>query len=176
MFGKNKVFPFNGLHVPAAIVPIISAVATIGGFISSAQQSAAQKKASEAQQKIADAQAARERIQAAREARIRRSEILASAGNSGMGSAGASVAGAASSVSSQLGSNLSYMNTMQYLGKKASDANQEALDAGIMGAGFQMLGKAGGMMGGEDAWKKVFNSGGIPQYPGAPIEDKSWNK
>jgi hypothetical protein len=32
---------------------------------------------------------------------------------------------------------------MQHLGKKASDANQAALDAGTMGAGFQLLGNVG---------------------------------
>jgi len=161
---------------PVTVGLVLSGVGMVGSYVSQREAAKQQKKSQEAQERAAAAADAKQRIQAAREARIRRSEILATAGNSGMGSAGASVAGAVSSTSSQLGSNLSYMNTMQHLGKKASDANQAALDAGTMGAGFQMLGKVGGMMGGEDAWKKVFNSGGIPQYPGAPIEDKSWNK
>lgn len=128
----------------AAVLPYITAAATIAGFVSSQQQASAQKKSIAAQQKIADAQAARERIQAAREARIRRAQILATTGNQGIGAASSGPAGAISSIGSQLGANIANINTIQNFADKASRANQQAVDAQAMGAMFQTVGNISG--------------------------------
>jgi hypothetical protein len=165
MFGKNKVFPFNGLHAP-----VVMAIAAVGSFISSQQAASAQKDSIAAQKKIADAQAAKERIQTAREARIRRAQILASTGNQGVGAASSGPAGAVSSIGSQLGSNIANINTIQNYAQQASKANQQAADAQAMGAMWQGIGNISGSM---TDWTKIFNRNGIGQYPGAPIVEKS---
>lgn len=86
----------------------------------------AQVEAEKVRQRQADIQAYRERIKAVRQARAERGAVLQAAQAQGVtGSSGA--VGAASSIASQLGANLSFLDTTQALSRQASIFEQAAV-------------------------------------------------
>ena len=116
MFHASKFRGFlqhPGYNLPVPILAAIQIASTVASFAASKSQAKAQKQSIAAQQRISDAQSARERVQAVREARIRRAQILASTGNQGIAPTSSGPAGAVSSISSQLGSNIANINTIQ---------------------------------------------------------------
>ena len=128
--------------------PIVGAI--IGGaatVISSVMQSsaledqaAAQREATASQQRAADVQSQKERIKQIREARIRRSQIMASGINMGAGVGTSGIGGAVGSVASQMSENIGTINQMQDFAQDTSRALQKATDAGVEAAGWQMIG------------------------------------
>jgi len=122
----------------SGVATAVAVVGTIGSAIAANKQADAQKDSIRAQKRIADVNTARERVQAARQMRIQRAQVLASAGNEGIGGSG--VSGAVSSIGSQFGGNIANINTMQTLGAQASAANQRAVDAGAQAANWQAIG------------------------------------
>lgn len=161
MFHASKFRGFlqhPGYNIPGPILAAIQVASTVASFAASKSQAKAQKQSIAAQQRISDAQSARERVQAVREARIRRAQILASTGNQGIAPTSSGPAGAVSSISSQLGSNIANINTIQNFAQQASKANQQAVDAKATGAMFQTI---GGIAGGMTDWTKIFNPTGI---------------
>ena len=115
------------------------------------QMASAQKESIAAQQRGANVQAARERMQMAREARIRRSQVLATAGLTGMGAAGtAGVTGAVSSIGAQLGANIGTANVLTGFAEIASQANQQAAD---------FASKASGHMAKAQQWQTIGSIG-----------------
>jgi hypothetical protein len=91
-------------------------------------QAAAQRESNALQQRIADINAARERRDAVRQARISQGQIVQAGAATGT-SMSSGVAGATASNMSQLGSNLSYLDTVQDMSQQISIFNQKAADA-----------------------------------------------
>jgi len=92
--------------------------------------------------------------------RIQRAQVLASAGNEGIGGSG--VSGAVSSIGSQFGGNIANINTMQTLGAQASAANQRAVDAGAQAANWQAIGgvaKSFIKPNMPSGWNNIFSTG-----------------
>lgn len=102
----------------------------------------AQKQAQQAQSRAAQVAAQRERLQAMREARIKRAQILSSAGVQGV--SGSGVQGSVSSIGSQLGANIGYMNVQEGFAQAASMANQQAANAMSSAASWQAIGGLAG--------------------------------
>jgi len=106
---------------------IVGDIAT-GGAISQRKAAKAQAAAQRTQQRIADIKASRERRKQVAQARQARAQIESQAGAAGIaGSSGA--IGAESSVQSQLGSNLSFLDQVQSLSQQTSIFNQQAAKA-----------------------------------------------
>lgn len=134
------------------------------------QQATAQKESLRAQQKMADVEAQRQRIQQVRESRIRRAQILASSGNTGLGVGTSGVSGSVSSVGSQAASNIGMINQTQTFAAEASAANQRAADAASRGARAQATAAQWQSIGGFSqsifkdlgGWNKVFGTTKIP--------------
>lgn len=80
----------------------------------------AQERATEVQERIQNVKAARQRREQIRQARIARAQILASGQAAGT-SQSSSVAGGVSDVSTQFGSNVNFLNTVQTLSEKQGD-------------------------------------------------------
>jgi hypothetical protein len=97
---------------------------------SAGEQAAAQRESIAAQGRSASVEAQRQRVAQVREARIRRAQILSSAGNTGLGVGSSAVVGATSSVSSQAGANIGSIGQHQTFASEASAASQRAADAG----------------------------------------------
>lgn len=122
------------------------ASAVVGAYSAVEQRQSAkeaaneQRKAREAQQRAADVEAQRARVQQVREARIRRAQVLASAGNEGLGAGTAGVAGAVGSIGSQAASNIGNINVQQGFAQQASVATQRAADAELEGMEWQQIG------------------------------------
>jgi len=138
----------------------ITAAATVASTVMSAKasrdQAKAQKASMQAQSRAAGAEAQRARIQAVREARIQRAMMESAAGKAGIGFQSSGVVGAASSVASQLGTNIGNQNVQRGFADMASAANQRAADAAARGAQWQAVGSiAGGMA----DWGKIFGGG-----------------
>lgn len=89
----------------------------------------AQKEAEQAKARIAERENARARIEQAREARIRVASIQASTGASGIGAGTSGVAGSVSSIGSQAGSNIGFINQQETFAGQASAAMQRSADA-----------------------------------------------
>lgn len=134
------------------------------------QQATAQKESLSAQQKMADVEAQRQRIQQVRESRIRRAQILASSGNTGLGVGTSGVSGSISSVGSQAASNIGMINQTQTFAAEASAANQRAADAASRGAQAQATAAQWQSIGGfsqsifkdTGGWNKIFGTTKIP--------------
>lgn len=152
----------------AAIPWVVGALSAYSAYASyeSAQETKAaaraQQRSIEVQQKQADEQSFRQRVAAVREARLRRSSVEAQSAATGtMTSSG--YAGAVASVQSQLGSNLSFLDTQQSLSRQASIFNIQAAghqgNAAELGALSKVSGSFASMMSGgrsifdPDAWK-----------------------
>jgi|SRR5687768_7440561 len=95
----------------------------------------------------------RERVGQVREARIRRAQVIAGAGNAGIGVTGGSsgVSGATSSIQSQLGYNLGTLGSMSSFAEQLSASNQREADAQ---ADFFNAGAKGQM------WQSIFGAVG----------------
>ena len=89
----------------------------------------AQKEAEQAKSRIAERENARARIEQAREARIRVASIQASTGAAGIGAGTSGVAGSVSSIGSQAGSNIGFINQQETFAGQASAAMQRSADA-----------------------------------------------
>jgi hypothetical protein len=92
-------------------LPVISAVATVGGTIASYS---AQRKAAKAQQKQQELSTQRSQRQAIREAQIRRAQAISAGAQLG-GLGGSALEGGLSSLGSQLGSGLGFSTQMSAL-------------------------------------------------------------
>lgn len=88
----------------------------------------AQEKASRVQQQKADIAAYRERVQAVRQARIQRGLTAQSAQTQGVATSSSAV-GATSSIASQLGANLSFLDVTQKLSGQESIFQQQSATA-----------------------------------------------
>lgn len=120
----------------APVLGYIAAAATVVGTVMSYQQSRraadAQEDAAEAQrqrmqveQNMANLKAEKQKQDQIRRARAERGEVINIGATTGTGSS-SGVQGGASSVMSQLGGNLSYMDTQQSNANKASIFSQRA--------------------------------------------------
>lgn len=94
------------------------------------QQAQAQKESIAAQGRIAQVETQRQRISQVREARIRRAQVIASAGATGLGPGTSAISGATSSITTQESANIGTLNQTQTFAGEASAANQRAADAG----------------------------------------------
>jgi len=131
----------------------IETALAIGGFLMSAKGQADQKKAQKkalaadqearaSQQKQQDLESARERRRVLRQARIQRATVIQAGENQGVAGSSA-VAGAISSIGSQTGSNLSFLDqsAQNTANTNAALAGQSrALGAADAGAGLSQLG------------------------------------
>lgn len=113
-------------------------------------QAEAQKQSEQAKARMAEVQAARERVSQVREERIRRAQVISSAGNQGLGAGTSGVAGSVSSIGSQAGANIGFINQQETFAGDASKANQNAADASARagvaaaeGAQWQTIGSFG---------------------------------
>lgn len=116
------------------------------------EQAQAQRESLAAQGRSATVETQRQRIAQIREARIRRAQVLASAGAEGMGLGGTSgVTGAVGSISSQMASNIGTINQQETFAQQATQANMAAADAASRVALYQAKGaqwqSIGGMAG-----------------------------
>lgn len=148
MFGNRKYNSFlqhPGFNDPVISPTLIAAISAgtsvasaVGQYRSGQEAAAAQEKAQEAQSRATQVSAQRERLQALREARIKRAQIQSLAGVQGVGGSG--VQGAVSSIGSQLGANIGYMNVQEGFAQQASQANIQASQAMAEGATWQAIG------------------------------------
>ncbi|SFH61264.1 hypothetical protein SAMN05216299_1356 [Nitrosospira sp. Nsp14] len=153
---------------PVAILAVVAVGAAVAGTMSQMKAAKKQQKAARRmedaqrdQQRIEQARAnvlaQRDRIQAIREERIRRSDIIAGAGQAGMSLTGGSsgLAGATSSVRSQVGQNLGTLGSMQSFGEQLSASRQREADAE---SDYRTAGAKGQM------WQSIFSTvGGVAQ-------------
>ncbi len=147
--------------MPQAVLPIAAfAVAAVGtGYSIYAGERAnkAQRRATRAQRRIADMQAARQKREAIRSARISYANAQQAAANQGVSSSSGSEGGL-SSISSQLQSNLSFLDKGGFfsdlasseLGRAQAFSNQAQLGGAIAGLGMTVFNNA-------DTISKVFN-------------------
>jgi Flp pilus assembly protein TadG len=152
----------------ATVLKVAAATAVIGGTAHSIQQGQVAQKAAEKQsrlqQQAEELQAARQRSDVIRQARIAQAEVKSSAANQGV--AGSSMAqGGQGSLTSQMNSNLSFLDGMKTaniaIGQAGSQANQAAYNAQvgqqIAGLGFSAYGNADKLAAGANkAWGKIF--------------------
>lgn len=144
-----------------AAVPIALGVySAYEGFESAKEQKEAaktQKKAMAIEQQKADIAAYRERIQAVRQARIQRGATLQTAQALGVQGSSSAV-GAVSSIGSQLGANLSFLDTTQALSRQESIFQQQAVDAQTRANMAATRGKIAGSIFEQKygGWKGVF--------------------
>jgi len=119
----------------------------------------AQRQAIEAQRKSADVKAYRERVRAIREARVRRATVQAQASQGGVAQSSGAM-GAVSSVSAQLGSNLSFVDRVQGYSREASIFEMKAAShqgaAAEMGAWSSVAGTFASLVGGSETFMKAF--------------------
>lgn len=107
----------------------LSAFGTIKQMQAAKQQDKAQKKAAAEQAKLTKAQAARERQQQVRDAVRKRAVIANNAAVQGVGQSSASLGGQ-SSVASELGGNINYLNQTEQLNLNIGNFNTQATSAG----------------------------------------------
>lgn len=139
------------------------------------EQAQAQKEGIAAQSRSAQVDAQRQRVAQTREARIRRAQVLASSGNSGIGIGSSAVTGGISSIGSQEGANIGSIGQQQTFANEASAASQRAADAGasIAQAGakaqqWQAIGSiAGSVFQQKDGFTTLSGGNTVPSaYPG----------
>jgi len=140
-----------------AIAVGIAAAATVGGQIASISQQAkansAAKKQYKYERKLAERNAAKERIDMIRQARMARGALAQTAANAGAAGDSSIALGALGSIASQLGRNLSFLDTNQKLANFASfyanKSNAAMRAAGVASAvsnlGATVFKAAGGM-------------------------------
>lgn len=137
-----------------------AAVGTAGSLKQGRRAASAQREASAMQQKQADLQNARQKRDAIREARLAYGRTTNAAANQGVsGSSGSQ--GGLSSIASQVGDNISFLDQYGFFSDQASralgranQATSRANTAGAIGSlGFQVASNAGGIV-------NTFRSGG----------------
>jgi len=111
------------MAIVAAIGAVVSAGATVAGILS-------QRKAAKQQRKLARVQARRQQLNQIRSARIQRGRAINVAAQTG-GLGGSAVEGATGSVLSQLGGNLSFLDTVSNL---QQSINRSLANSAIFGA------------------------------------------
>jgi hypothetical protein len=124
----------------------------------------ASKRSEAAKARMAEVEAARQRVSQVREERIMRSQIIASAGNQGMGSGTSGVSGSVSSVRSQASANIGFIGQQETFAGQASAANQASADAigranafQAEGAQWQQIGGlAGTVFKDKGGWATIF--------------------
>jgi len=129
--------PLIGIGTAAAAAPTYFQYQSMKQQKEAAKQ---QQRAQEAAQKRADISAYRERIQAVRQARAQRGATLQSAQSQGV-SVSSGAAGALSSIGSQIGANLSFLDTTQALAQQESIFKQNAIAAESKAATYQAYGQ-----------------------------------
>lgn len=137
------------------------------------QMAAAQRESIAAQQRASNVEAARQRMQMAREARIRKSQVLATAGLTGLGAGTAGVSGAVSSIGTQLAANIGTANVLTGFAEQASQANQRAADFSSKAAThmakaqqWQQLGAiSGSIFDRTGGYTTIFGGNTIPKKP-----------
>lgn len=147
----------------------VAAVGTAGSLYMQSQANSAAQDAAKAQRKAAGvqvaqnaAQAAAERRQQAREERIKRAQIMQAAENTGTAS-GSGEAGALGGMSTQLGVNVGFNQSMINFGKQqtqygqmAADANTRANQYNSYGNLFSQAGSMGsGLFSSVGGWKAL---------------------
>lgn len=111
-----------------AIQAVVAAVAIVGSVSAQRSASKSRKKAAKAERAKTRAESARSKRQQIRQARLSRGEALnLAAVTGGLGSSG--LAGAQASIQTQLGVNLSFLDTTENLTNQAITARQQAADA-----------------------------------------------
>jgi hypothetical protein len=149
----------------AVVAAVVGVAASIGGTVmqmgaAKKQQKAAQRQfeaqqeAQRVEQARANAIAQRDRIAQVREERIRRANVIATAGNAGIGvgptNGGSSgLSGATGSLRSQLGQNLGNLGQMSDFAAQISAANQRSAQAQ---SDFYTAGAKGQM------WQSIFGA------------------
>lgn len=138
-----------------------SVLGTGGQIVQGHKAAGIQEKAKEQQEGMEEYAGRRERIKAVREARIKRAMVEAAGANTGVSNS-SGVVGGTSSISSQLASNLSYMNTQQDYANKMSGYNQDIANTRVASNLFGTVGGIGNQVF-QDAggWTTIF--GGNPQ-------------
>lgn len=147
----------------AIVLTLLSAAVSHSQARSAARSQREARKVQSASQRI---EGAREARKLARQARIRRAQLRQSAENTGTGT-GSGVSGATSSVTSQTGAGLSFLEGKAVAASAVSGHMQAAADAQFRGQVAQGLGdlffQAGG---GAEGFASVFNKGGAAPASG----------
>lgn len=126
----------------AAVAAVVGAGAAVAGTVLSARASA---KASKIQKQQRNLQASRRRRSAIREARIARGQVVNTAALTGVSGSSAE-AGATSAISSQLSSNLSFLDQQVGLGNQIAGAQSSAnIFGSISRIGTSIFQAAGGV-------------------------------
>ena len=141
--------------VDATTALIFSAVGAIGSVVSQQKSYKAQRKAKRVQSRMADLQAQRERQNQIREERIRRAQIEAGAEATGAGDTSSAI-GSQGSLRTQLGANLSFINTTQQLGKQASGYLDQAAQSQASGSLFGTIGGVANQFVTPDTYTNLF--------------------
>jgi len=121
----------------------ISAAATIGSISAQRRSASAQRRARATQQRLADVRNLRERREGVRKARVARAQQVASGVQSGADLGSSAVQGAQSSVTSQIGANLSFLDQQAGLVAQTGVFNQQAADAQSTQSIFKAVGGIG---------------------------------
>lgn len=120
----------------------VSVAGTAASFVSQQKQAKAQKKANQERQRQQEVQNLRSRRAAVREAQIKRAAVLnfAAAGDF---EGSSPVSQASGSISSQLGTNIGFSESISASNRNISTFNQQASDAGFSANLFGSIGGLG---------------------------------
>jgi hypothetical protein len=136
-----------GIVTAAVALTAVSVYSAVQQSNAANRQASAQRAAMEQERKMANLSAARERREQFRQARAQQGALLQTGAVSGtMGSSG--LAGGMSSVSAQLGSNVSYLDSMSSMADQASIFNIEAARQGSIANQWGAVGQISGQLGG----------------------------
>lgn len=118
--------------MPLPLIALALGAALFVQISATIESSRLQKKALRAEQRQRDIETARSRVSQVREARIKRSKIVAASQAAG-GAGGTGEAGAISSLRSQLGANLSFIDQTQQLSRQINIFRQQAATVQAVG-------------------------------------------
>lgn len=135
------------MAIVAAIGAVISAGATVASVLS-------QRKAAKQQRRLSRVQARRQQLNQIRSARIQRGAAINVAAQTG-GLGGSAAEGAGGSVLSQLGGNISFLDTVQGL---QQSINRALANSATFGALADVSADISGAAGGVPAIRKGFSS------------------
>lgn len=172
---------FSAAMAVMAVATVVSSQQSQQAAKAQKQATAAQMEAQAAQQRGASVAAQRERIKTVREARIARANVLAGGMGMGFGSDTSGIVGATSSIQSQMGSNIGYINQQETFAAQASEANRQAAGFTSQAIGhqakaqqWQAIGSlASSAFGAQGGWARVFGGNTFSQATPAPIVDRS---
>ena len=130
---KSTTFGNTGGIMAEAAIPYILAGTAVVSTVSSIQQSkkasSAQQRAEALRQKQADRQNRLQKIKQLRQARIARGQAEAAQSGVSGGAQGSQALGVGSTIQSQLGSNLGFLNQSQGINNQISQANISGIKA-----------------------------------------------